>query len=97
MEYGQSHLAGQPYARCRDCGYTSVYWEDEDDLIHECEGDMKQQAPLVWTVLLAGDYATVTVTVEALTSEQAEDEARNLIEEYYGWDLSNFSAEPEVL
>lgn len=36
MEFGHGHLTGQPYARC-ECGWTCVYWEDEIDLIHECE------------------------------------------------------------
>ena len=36
MEFGHGRLTGQPYARC-ECGWTCVYWEDEIDLIHECE------------------------------------------------------------
>ena len=55
---------------------------------------MEKETP-TWSVCFAGDYATVTVTVEASTSEQAEDGARNLINEYYGWDISRFTAEPE--
>ena len=38
MEFGHGRLTGQPYARC-ECGWTCVYWEDETDLIHECEGE----------------------------------------------------------
>lgn len=37
MEYETARFTGQPVARCRECGYTSIYWEDEDDLIHDCD------------------------------------------------------------
>lgn len=36
--FGLSHFGGNPYAKCV-CGYTSVYWEEEGDLTHDCTGD----------------------------------------------------------
>ena len=39
IEFGRGRLTGQPYAQCMDCGWMCVYWEDNEDLEHECKGD----------------------------------------------------------
>lgn len=33
----RSHFGGMVYAEC-ECGYTIHYWEDPEELEHDCEG-----------------------------------------------------------
>jgi len=46
-----------------------------------------------YTVNFAGDYATVTVTVNAIDFDDAQTLAENMINDYYGWNLTQFRAE----
>lgn len=33
----RSHFGGMVYAEC-ECGYTCHYWEEPEELEHECKG-----------------------------------------------------------
>lgn len=46
-----------------------------------------------YTVNFTGDYATVTVTVNAIDDNDAQTLAENLINDYYGWDLTKWQVE----
>jgi hypothetical protein len=35
--YTHSRLAGNWVAKCEDCNFLSAYWEEEEDLEHDCE------------------------------------------------------------
>lgn len=35
--YTHSRLAGNWVAQCEDCNFLSVYWEEEEELEHDCE------------------------------------------------------------
>jgi hypothetical protein len=47
----------------------------------------------IYTVNFTGDYATVTVTVNAIDDDDAQTLAENLINDYYGWDLTKWQVE----
>jgi DnaJ-class molecular chaperone len=36
IEYYDSHLAGNRCARCTGCGTMWAYWDEPEDLTHEC-------------------------------------------------------------
>ena len=57
----------------------------------------ENETPPTWSVMFGGDYAVVVVTVEAWTTEEAEDKARALIQDFYGWDVSRFTVEAEAI
>lgn len=44
IEIGRSHFGGQPVAKCKQCGWTCVYWEDPQDLEHECLTEEEETA-----------------------------------------------------
>lgn len=46
-----------------------------------------------YTVNFTNDYATVTVTVNAIDDDDAQTLAENLINDYYGWDLKKWQVE----
>lgn len=46
-----------------------------------------------WRVTFAHDWATVTTYIQARDEDDAITLADNLLTDYYGWDLSRFSAE----
>ena len=48
-----------------------------------------------WNVTLAGDYAVITAIVEAHNETDAITLAGDMLTDYYGWNLSRFSAEAE--
>ena len=48
-----------------------------------------------WNVMFIGDYAVVTVNVEALNETDAVILAADIAQDYYGWDLSRFATEAE--
>jgi hypothetical protein len=50
-----------------------------------------------WNVTFVGDYAVITATVEARDENDAIALAADLLTDFYGWDLSRFSTEAEVL
>ena len=47
----------------------------------------------VWSVTFAHNYAVITATVTALTADEAETEATNLLTDYYGWHLTRFTVQ----
>lgn len=44
IEITRSHFGGQPVARCKQCGWTCVYWEDPQELEHECITEEEETA-----------------------------------------------------
>lgn len=46
-----------------------------------------------YTVNFTGDYATITITVNAIDDNDAQTLAENLINDYYGWDLTKWGVE----
>lgn len=48
-----------------------------------------------WNVMFIGDYAIVTVTVEARDEKDAEILAADMVQDYYGWDLARFATQVE--
>ena len=49
-----------------------------------------------WNVIFIGDYATITTTVEGLYDE-AIVLAENMLNDYYGFDLSDWETEIELI
>lgn len=49
-----------------------------------------------WSVTFIGDYATITTTVESLYDE-AITLAENMLTDYYGWDLSKWKTELDLI
>ena len=49
-----------------------------------------------WRITFIGDYAVVTVNVEA-SYEDAITLAENLLVDYYDWDMSRFQTEQEAI
>lgn len=37
IDFYSSRLAGEPRAKCRECGFVSAYWECACDLEHNCD------------------------------------------------------------
>jgi len=37
IEFYRSHLGGNPCARCTVCGSVWAYWDDMEDLEHDCQ------------------------------------------------------------
>jgi len=46
-----------------------------------------------WTVTFAHHWVTLTTHIQARDEDDAVTLADNLLTDYYGWDLSGFSAE----
>lgn len=40
MIYKRSRMAGTFYAECEECDFKSFYWENEEDLEHNCCEDI---------------------------------------------------------
>ena len=51
---------------------------------------------VTWNVIFIGDYATITTTVEGLYDE-AIVLAENMLNDYYGFDLSDWETEIELI